>query len=354
MANQIVETVNNLWQTGRRVKSSTSGWRSGNAPCCIHNGESEDTRGRGGLIQNNEGISYHCFNCGFKTSYIPGRPLSYKFRKLLSWIGADETLIRQLVIDAIRIKEQLEIFNPTTTTSIEDVTYEARPLPIEARSLHELATFYELSNEPMPKQFVDMIMYIQDRKIDLTKYNFYWTPQIEYKLNYRVIIPFVWKHDIVGYTARSIEQGILPKYHSSHPPDFVFNVDKQLIDNKFVIVVEGVFDAMNIDGVAILSNECSEKQADVIDNIGKQVIVVPDFDVHLNKQGKKVWPGGKLVDQAIEYGWNVAFPIWSNSVKDVSEAVQKYGKLFVLKTILDSVQHSKLKIQLFKRKIFNG
>ena len=93
-------------------KTSSSGWISFNAPCCTHNSENQDRRQRGGLKLSNEGWSYHCFNCSFKASYVQGRPLTYKFRKLLSWIGADENIVRQLVIEAIRIKEQLEILKP--------------------------------------------------------------------------------------------------------------------------------------------------------------------------------------------------------------------------------------------------
>jgi hypothetical protein len=87
-----------------RRKTGVSGWTSFNAVCCEHNGESRDTRGRGGVISNANGsISYSCFNCNFKANYTPGRHLNYKFRKLLSWLGADENSIKKLVIDAIRV-----------------------------------------------------------------------------------------------------------------------------------------------------------------------------------------------------------------------------------------------------------
>ena len=89
-----------------KKKTTPSGWTSFNAPCCVHNGESPDTRGRGGLTANSDGsVSYHCFNCNFKASYQPGRHLTFKFRKLLKWFGADENDIKRLVIEAIRIRE---------------------------------------------------------------------------------------------------------------------------------------------------------------------------------------------------------------------------------------------------------
>lgn len=355
MTNPIVDQTIDLWKTGRRVKTAASGWLSADAPCCVHHGESADTRSRGGLIQNNDSVSYHCFNCGFKTSYVPGRPLSYKFRKLLSWFGADDNKIRQLVIEAIRIKEQFEILQPQALPEPEPVSYKVRPLPEEATTFSGLAEFYKLANrDNYPTQFIDAVQYIGDRGIDMQRYEFYWTPQLEHKLNYRVIVPFRWKGQIVGWTARALVDGIKPKYYTDHEADFVFNMDEQRPDSKFVIVVEGTFDAMSIDGVAILGNECSERQADIIDSLGKEVIVVPDFDMHVNNKGRRVWPGSMLIDQAVEYGWGVAFPVWRETCKDVNDAVVKYGRLFVLKTILDSVEHSRLKIEILKRKIQNG
>jgi len=100
---------------------------------------------------------------------------------------------------------------------------------------------------------------------------------------------------------------------------------------------------MSIDGVAVLGNECSESQADIIDSLGKEVVVVPDGDP----------AGAKLIDQAIEYGWTVSFPVWLETCKDINEAVVRYGKLFTLKSIVDARETGRLKIQLRKRKLYN-
>jgi DNA primase len=100
---------------------------------------------------------------------------------------------------------------------------------------------------------------------------------------------------------------------------------------------------MALDGVAILSNECSETQADIIDSLSREVVVVPDADR----------AGAKLINNAIEYGWTVSFPTWLDDCKDASEAVYKYGKLFVLKSIIDARETSRLKIELKKRKLYS-
>lgn len=344
MLNSIQDAVRLLLPHKRKTNAS-SGWISFNAPCCIHNGESADSRGRGGLVINPDGgTSYHCFNCGFKASYVPGRHLTYKFRKLLSWLGADEGTIKRLVIDAIRIRE---LVAPETLVEVqeqEEIKFKARPLPDEAQSFHALNNFYTLKDDvEIPQDWYNSVIYAARRMIDCSKYDFYWTPETQYNLNKRIIIPFTWRNKIIGYSARSVNDDIKPKYHSSYEPNYVFNTDRQRNDAKFVIVAEGPFDAMAVDGVAILGNECSEIQADIIDSLGREVIVVPDAD----NSGKK------LVDQAIEYGWSVSFPVWQETHKDIASAVEDYGKLFVITSILKAKQSNKLKIELHKRRIYN-
>jgi DNA primase len=100
---------------------------------------------------------------------------------------------------------------------------------------------------------------------------------------------------------------------------------------------------MSIDGVAVLNNECNETQVDIIESLGREVIVVADRDR----------AGAKMINNAIEYGWSVSFPVWQETCKDVNEAVIKYGRLFVLKSIIDAKETSRLKIELMRRKMYN-
>jgi hypothetical protein len=325
-----------------RKKTGQNGWTSFNAPCCTHNGETADTRGRGGLKTDAGRVSYHCFNCQFKASYQPGRHLTYKFRKLLTWLGADDNTVRRLVIDAVRLKDLVapeEISEPA-----EEIQFEARALPAEARELNELNAFYLLGNyQSVPAEYYAAVEYAAQRALDIDKYKFYWTPEVAHNLHRRIVIPFYYERQIVGYTARAIVDGIKPKYYSSHPADFVFNLDTQQADWKFVLVCEGPFDAMSVDGVALNGSEVSDQQAELIDRLQREVIVVPDADR----------AGSKLVDRAIELGWTVSFPVWQETCKDVNEAVLKYGKLFVIKSILAARESSKLKIELKKKKLYS-
>ena len=334
-----VQDAVNLLLPAKRKTNSTSGWISFNAPCC------GDRRGRGGIIANGNGsVSYHCFNCNFKANYTPGRHLNYKFRKLLGYLGADDNVIKRLVIEAVRVKD-LVAPEELEKAVKEEVHFTPRALPDSVVSFSEWRTFLRLQNEddPIHPQFQAAAQYVLDRKIDVDRYEFYTTDSEAYNLHRRIIIPFYWKGELIGYTARGLDDNVKPKYHSQYATDFVFNVDLQTAEKKFVIVTEGPFDAMAVDGVAILGNECSENQADIIDSLGREVIVVPDCD-----------PSGvNLVNNAIEYGWGVSFPVWYDTCKDINDAVRRYGKLFVLKTILDARETSRLKIELKKKKLIN-
>jgi hypothetical protein len=330
MLNIISDFIKGILPTKKKI--TPSGWTSFNAPCCPHNGESADTRGRGGLTANPDGsVSFHCFNCNFKASYQPGRHLTFKFRKLLKWLGADDTDIKRLVIEAIRVRELVNPEEVKAEAEEEKIDFKARDLPEDAENLVALDYVHPA------------LEYCVARKIDLDKYAFYATRQEQYNLHKRIIIPFVWQGRTIGYTARAIEENVKPKYYSNYEPNFVFNTNNQLPDSKFVIVCEGPFDAMSIDGVAVLNNECNETQADIIESLGREVIVVADRDR----------AGARMINNAIEYGWTVSFPVWLETCKDINEATVKYGRLFVLKTILDSKHSSKLKIELMKKKLYN-
>lgn len=328
MLTSITDTITQYLPSKR--KTSSSGWISFKAPCCTHRGESADTRGRGGIIINpTGGISYHCFNCNFTANYTPGYHLNYKFRKLLSWLGVDENGIRRLVIDALRVKELIAP-GQIETQPKQEISFSPRALPPGSVNILE-------------SRDESATTYILGRGLDPAQTTFYTSNSTAHNMNRRVIIPFTWQNELIGYTSRSWDPTVKPKYHNSYDNNFVFNVDNQQKDWKFVIVCEGPFDALSIGGVAILSNECSEIQADIIEQLGREIILVPDADR----------AGTKLVDHAAEYGWTVSFPVWLETCKDINDAVIKYGKLFVLKSIIDARETSRLKIELRKRKLYH-
>lgn len=313
-----------------RAKKTPSGWTSFNAPCCQHRGENHDTRQRGG-VKYNEGFVYNCFNCGFTASWKPGRPISKKLKDLMKWLGASDDDINKMIFEAMRteaLDTQTQPAEPLLQFPKKDLPEGSLPI---AEWLEE-----DLAQE-QEHQLAQVVQYIVDRGYDPVNGKFYWTPVEGY--NNRVILPFIYQGLTVGWTARKIVAGN-PKYLSDQHPNFVFNMDSVKDSQQYVFVVEGPFDALAVNGVALLHNDISDQQARLINRLGKTVIVIPDQDA----------AGEKVIDRAIELDWQVAFPNWEPEVKDASEAVEKYGSLFVTVDAIKSSVAGPIRINLLRRK----
>ena len=310
-------------------KTTPSGWTSFNAPCCVHNGDSADTRQRGGLITNADGgVSYHCFNCGFKASWQKGRNLSHKLRKLLQWLGTPDDVINKL---ALQVMAEAE--NVFVNKKILDIpTFNTVPLPEDAVKITDITEFNKYS--------IAVLEYMSSRGLNLDDTDYYWSPSLGYRD--RLIIPFYYEKRIVGWTARTVTANKNPKYMSEQQPGFVYGLDEQGPNKVFTIVCEGPVDAIHIDGVALLGSEIKDQQALLINRLSKDVIVVPDRDD----------AGSKLVEQAIELGWHVSMPDWNDNINDIGDAVDMYGRLYTLHSIAVSSESSPLKIRLRAKKWF--
>jgi hypothetical protein len=316
-------------------KQTPSGWLSFNAQCCHHNGHSADTRGRGGLIANPDGgISYHCFNCGFKSSWQPGRNFSHKLRKLLQWMGAPDDIINKVALEVMRENEGVE----AKTRIAELPSFNTVPLPDDAVRIIDIPDYNE--NNIAFKNFLAVIQYMADRNLNLDDTDYYWSPSLGYRD--RLIIPFYYEGRIVGWTGRAVVPDKKPKYLTEVQPGFVYGLDEQRHNKVFAIVCEGQIDAIHVEGCALGGSEISDQQAMLLNRLQKQIIVVPDRDK----------AGSKLVERAIELGYSVSMPEWADDINDIGDAVQRYSRLYTLHSIATSADDSALKIRLRAKKWF--
>lgn len=310
-------------------KTTPSGWISFNAPCCHHNGTTADTRQRGGLVSNPDGsVSYHCFNCGFKASWQPGRNFSHKMRKLFQWLGAPDDVINKVTLDVMRENEGVE----TQTRTARVPTFNTVPLPDDAVKITDLTNFNKYS--------MAVLEYMAARNLNVDDTDYYWSPSLGYRD--RLIIPFYYEGRTVGWTGRSILSDKKPKYLSEIQPGFVYGLDEQRPNKVFCIVCEGQIDAIHVEGCALGGSEISDQQSLLLNRLQKQIIVVPDRDN----------AGKKLIERAIELEWSVSLPDWPQDINDIGDAVARYGRLYTLYSIATSAESSPLKIKLRGKKWF--
>lgn len=302
-------------------KQTSSGWISFNAPCCEHNGENSDRRQRGGLKPAPDGSwSFHCFNCGYTCSFVLGRNLTFKARKLLQWLNVPGEEIERINLESLKHKSIAGLLTDrqAVVEKLSNIEFEDKDLPSETQQLTESAE-----------------KYLRDRKMPLD-YPFL------YKTMPRrgIVIPFTHNNQVVGHTTRFLDDRT-PKYIQDIQHGYVFGTDLQREGWQWAIVVEGVFDALAINGLAVLHAEVNDAQVRLIRSLGRDVIVVPDQDE----------AGMKLVDRAVELGWAVSIPEWPAGCKDVNDAVIQLGRLGTLLTILAFKETSKIKIELRKKQL---
>jgi len=307
---------------GKR-KQSGSGWISFNAPCCVHNGNTPDRRGRGGIKLSDQGWSYHCFNCGYKTSFILGRNIGFKARRLLEWIGVPENDINLINLESMRhrsmegmIEDRQRMWNNTA--------------PIEFTET-ELPEFTDFVTPATP----DPWAYLRSRHVPED-----YPIMVAATTRPGVVVPFTYNNQVVGSTIRFLDDRN-PRYINDMQKGYVFGIDLQQAGWQNVIVTEGIFDALSIGGLAVMHNEISDDQARLIRSLGRNVIVVPDQDT----------AGVELIDRAVELGWAVSIPDWPAGVKDINDAVKLWGKLTTLLTIMQSSESSRIKIELRKKQL---
>jgi len=323
----VIDTV--LAYLPAKRKQTPSGWISFDAPCCVHNGTSADKRQRGGCIQSEGGVSYHCFNCGFKASWQPGRAFSHKLRKFLQWLGAPDDIINKVALDVMRENEGVEARTPIAQLP----TFTTVPLPDDAVKIADITDFNKFS--------MAVLEYMASRQFNVDDTTWHWSPSLGYRD--RLIVPFYYEGRVVGWTGRSVNPAKKPKYLTEVQPGFVYGIDEQGHNKVFAIVCEGQLDAIHLDGCALGGSEISDQQAMVLNRLGKDIIVVPDRD----------HAGSKLVERAIDLGWAVSMPDWDSSINDVGDCVNAHGRLYTLYSIVSLAETSPLKIRLKAKKWFN-
>ena len=241
---------------------------------------------------------------------------------MLQWIGLAKEQIDKLSFESFSQRSALEIHSQPL--SIAPISFETVPLPENSRPLD-------------PNRDTQCVDYLRGRGISINDYDFY---HVDNETRPRIIMPYYYNGKVVGNTSRFFDDR-RPKYIAEQQKGYIFNIDSQHPSWQVCILVEGQFDAISIGGCAYMGSNISSEQAQLLKTLQRKIIVVPDQDSS----------GMKICDCAMDLGYQISIPNWSSDVKDVNDAVKKYGRLPTLMSILQNATSSKIIIEM-KRKRF--
>ena len=330
---EILEYIYDLLPSNKKQRNS--GWIYFDAPCCVLT-ENADTKHRGNALFTDDSFTYNCFNCHYQTGFTLGQYLSKKCEQLLKLSGASDNQIQTL-------KQMIKKYNEANGDGVvhKKVTY--RP-----RTIREIPSMYESINKSIAENvssptLTKVLNYINKRNPRLLE----WADLMWAEGQDNFLIPCYEFGEIVGYTLRSLNDKSKSKYIHFTPEGYIHNFDTLFKERQYNIVCEGDLDAIAIDGIGILSSEFTPERLKRLlsYNNGQELIVCPDRDK----------AGAKLVNQILEekLPFSVSFPTWSRGIKDIEEAVRKYGRLYTIYNILQMKQSDKQKIKFEAIKWFN-
>lgn len=322
------------------LKQAPKGWNKRNCMLCHTQGHGKDTRNRFGIQYNANSIAVNCFNCGFSAGYTEDGDLTKGMKFFLRQLHVGEEFIKQIEFEVFKQKNKIKEVREgdsavDTESKLKSLFQKWKPAELPKDSLPITEWLEHGLDDP---HFLKVVNYAISRHI----YNldeFYWSPERIHNLNQRLIVPYYYRQNIVGFTSRlcyDTDDKSIPKYYQQSPTDFVYNLDRyDGWSRKYVLVNEGVLDAWCVSGIGTLG-ELGQAKIDIINRLQKQVIVCPDRD-------KK---GGDLVKAAIDNNWAVAFPRWPQNIKDAAKASEIYGRLLTTYSIISTAVSGKEKIQL--------
>jgi 5S rRNA maturation endonuclease (ribonuclease M5) len=266
-------------------------------------------------------IGFNCFNCSIKARYdLNDGRISKTLRKILHDFGIVDSEINQVVGSSFFNKSANdENVSIAEIKKVNTFTPEVE-LPANSRRLLETDT-----------KFVE---YLDRRKIVIEHYPFYISTHPRY--NNRLIIPFYRQGKIIFWQARTIED-IQPRYLNCEVPRaaVIFNYDRLFHNADLpLFVVEGVFDAIHLNGIALAGSGLTEAKIEILKKTRRDLIFVIDQDAN----GKKL--AEKIID--LEMG-SITF---APNKLDVNQSIIQNGKLWTLHELLKNKTTDKRQLQL--------
>lgn len=274
-----------------------------------------------------DAVAYHCFNCGpdMNTVYDPDEysNMPKKMKKVLRDFGIPDTEWQEVVFSNLGKQGKSPDIELKIAKKIEP---EEIKLPEE---------FYLLADAAEDDKWAEVARWYltEERGVDPDSYPFMLVKKSDdpfmKKWHGRLVIPAYKDGKLIFFQGRDLTGKKMKKYESPAVPKdkVLYGYDKLFNHSDAPLyIIEGFFDAHAVDGVAILGNTITEAQIAQLNRSPRKKVYIPD----------RSGDGQQTAEQALDLGWSISTPDVGQSVKDMSDAVHKYGKMYVLKTIADN------------------
>jgi hypothetical protein len=287
---------------------SPTGFYNLRCPVCHDHSE------RGGFKFDGDFTGYSCWNCQSKFKYEEGTgKLSKSAKDILEAFGITREVLRELTSSIfLKPPEESEI-------SLENVTKVKLHTPEIAfpdRTRPLLSDGHEELQEPI-------LEYLLQRKIDPLQFTFYFS--LDPKMLRRVIIPYWRDNKLIYWQARTIDDGVKPRYKnpSVAKDAVIFGYDQlHKYEAAPLFVTEGVFDALMVNGISIMSASLNQARIEILKRTKRRLIFVIDRD----------HSGGELGKAVLENDWELTFV--DIRAKDINDSVVKFGMPFTAYSLL--------------------
>jgi len=305
-------TLQSLIEARVPWQSSGTGWRVGKCPLC------NDYKVRGGFKFEDDQVIYNCWNCSTASRYTEfSGKMSNKFKTILRALDIDDDDIRPIVNTALFFKKGES--DKITLSKLTKVNTTTPTIKLPAKS-------FPLGHTEFLDYQEKLVDYLLDRKIDISKYQMFFS--LEQRFINRVIIPYYRNGNLIYWQGRHTDPKEKLRYDNAPVgrEAVMFNMDELTRYSDLpLFVCEGVFDAMMVDGVALLGSRLNDAKIDLLSKSNRRIVFVIDKDSN----------GKHLAETVIEHGWEIAFS--PDGTEDLNESVRRFGLCYTTRELFKSI-----------------
>jgi len=278
-----------------------------------------DYKVRAGFKFDMGSVGFNCWNCSTTGKYeeFSGR-ISKNFRKILNAFGIEDSEISTVVNTTFFVKKEKEDTKITLAklTKVNTATPTIK-LPLKS---------FRLGHEEFLDYQEKLVRYLDDRKVNLAKYPFYFS--LEPRFLNRIIIPFYRGQNLIYWQARHIDNAEKKRYDNAPVgrDAVMYNFDQL---NSYAVaplfITEGVFDAMMVNGVAILGSKLNDAKTELLSKTARRLVFVIDKDTN----------GKHLAEDVLRKGWEISFA--PEGAEDLNQSVSRFGLSYTIYELMKSI-----------------